>query len=216
MAECEESENIQREATEEEKRLKYFKFVPTAVDYIVVSLSNLYVFAKDNCPLKLAVEAVEYTVNCTVTPIYHQYCNVSNGALKFADSTVDVSISYVSSVVEQVSTQAYSVVGDAPEVVRVVIESTKTLYTNYESTAKEFFSTDDSKVEEYAVTAWRGLNKLPLFPQVANVVAPTASYCCEMYNQTVRSASEQGYSAFSYLPLVPTERIAQVFGDEAP
>ncbi|KAG6645992.1 hypothetical protein CIPAW_08G162100 [Carya illinoinensis] len=45
----------------------------------------------------------------------------------------------------------------------------------------------------------------------SGVVDTASAYCTEKYNQTVRSTAEKGYRVSSYLPLVPTERIAKVF-----
>jgi hypothetical protein len=92
-------------------------------------------------------------------------------------------------------------------------ELAKTVYAKYEPTAKELYSKYEPKAEQAAVSAWRKLNKLPLFPQVAQVVVPTAAFCSEKYNQTVVSTAEKGYRVSSYLPLVPTEKIAKVFGE---
>lgn len=130
-------------------------------------------------------------------------------------------------VVKQVSVQAYSVAREAPGAARAVVSEVhnsgvketasglaKTLYTKCEPKAKELYSKYEPKAEQCAVTAWRKLNQLPLFPQVAHVVVPTAAYCSEKYNQTVLSTAEKGYRVSSYLPLVPTERIAKVFSDD--
>lgn len=132
-------------------------------------------------------------------------------------------------VFKQVSTQAFSAAQQAPvaakavasEVKRAGVVDTasgiaKTVYTKYEPTAKEIYSKYEPKVEQCAVSAWRKLNHLPLFPQVAQVVVPTAAYCSEKYNQTVRSSSEKGYRVSTYLPLVPTEKIAKLFRGDVP
>ncbi|CDY70486.1 BnaCnng68620D, partial [Brassica napus] len=79
----------------------------------------------------------------------------------------------------------------------------KPVYTNYEP-----------KAEQCAVSAWKKLNQLPLFPRLAQVAVPTAAFCSEKYNDTVVMAAEKGYRFTSYMPLVPTERISKIFGDE--
>lgn len=89
----------------------------------------------------------------------------------------------------------------------------KSVYSKCEPAAKELYAKYEPKAEHCAVAAWRKLNQLPLFPQVAQVVVPTAAYYSEMYNQTVRGTAEKGYRVSSYLPLVPTEKIAKVFGN---
>ncbi|KMT11634.1 hypothetical protein BVRB_5g109480 [Beta vulgaris subsp. vulgaris] len=65
--------------------------------------------------------------------------------------------------------------------------------------------------EQYAVSAWRSLNRLPLFPKVAELVVPTATLCSDKYNQTVKIGAEKGYRVANYMPLVPIEMIAKVF-----
>ncbi|ESR44768.1 hypothetical protein CICLE_v10003627mg [Citrus x clementina] len=109
-------------------------------------------------------------------------------------------------VLKQVPAQALSAAQMAPVVARSVASEVKT--AGVAGTASGMAKS------QYAVSAWRKLNQMPLFPQVAQVVVPTAAYCSEKYNQTVVSAAEKGYKVSSYLPLVPTERIAKVFSNE--
>ncbi|KAK6915611.1 Rubber elongation factor [Dillenia turbinata] len=90
------------------------------------------------------------------------------------------------------------------------------MYTKYEPAAKELYSKYEPVAEQYAVSAWRSLNRLPLFPQVAQVVLPKAAYCSEKYNETVKYAAEKGYTIPSYLPLVPTQKIAKSAKVEKP
>ena len=128
--------------------------------------------------------------------------------------------------VKQVSTQALAAAQKAPEVARSVASEVqragvvdaasgiaKTVYTKCEPAAKGLYAKYEPKAEQCAASAWRRLNQLPLFPRVANVVVPTAAFCSEKYNQTVASTAEKGYKVSSYLPLVPVERIARVFGE---
>lgn len=68
--------------------------------------------------------------------------------------------------------------------------------------------------ERLAVSAWRSLNRLPVFPQVASAVVPAAAGLSERYNRAVSCAAEKGYTVSAFLPLVPTERIARVFDSE--
>lgn len=132
-------------------------------------------------------------------------------------------------VLKQVSAQAFSAAQQAPvaaqtmasEVKRAGVVDTasgiaKSVYSKYEPTAKELYSLYEPKVEQCAVSTWRKLNSLPLFPRVAQVVVPAAAYCSEKYNQTIHSSAEKGYKISTYLPLVPTEKIAKVFGNDIP
>lgn len=226
----------QQEMTEEEQRLKYLQFVQVAAIHTIVCFSNLYLYAKDKSgPLKPGVETVEGTVKSVVGPVYDKFHDVPIEVLKYVDRKVDESVTgldrRVPPSIKQVSFQAISAAQKAPEVAQAVASEVKragvvsttsglakSVYTKCEPTAKELYSKYEPKAELCAVLAWRKLNQLPLFPQMAQVVVPTAAYCTEKYNQTVLSTAEKGYKVSSYLPLVPTERIAKVFradGDES-
>lgn len=133
---------------------------------------------------------------------------------------------HVPSLVKEASNQAYTAAQKAPEVARSISdevqragvvgtasELAKTAYAKAEPVAKTLYSKYEPVAEHYAVSAWRSLNKLPVFPQVAQVVVPTAAYWTEKYNKLVRHSAGKGYAVAGYLPLVPTERIAKVFGE---
>ncbi|CAN0897152.1 REF/SRPP-like protein At3g05500 [Linum grandiflorum] len=182
--------------------------------------------AKDKAgPLKPRVETMEGTVKNVVGPVYDKYQDLPIGVLKFVDRKVDESVttmdSHVPTVVKQVSSQALTAAQAAPGAARAVATEVqrsgvtglaKNMYTKYEPKAKELYTAYEPKAEECAASAWRRLNQLPFFPQVAHVVVPTAAYWSEKYNDTVSSTAEKGYKVSSYLPLVPTKRIAKVFG----
>ena len=120
---------------------------------------------------------------------------------------------HVPSLVMQASSKALIVVQKAPEVALAVASEvqragvvdtaksvSKTVYTKYEPVA-----------EHYAVLAWHSLNRLPLFPQVARMVIPTASCWSDKYNEVVCHSAHRGCAVATYLPLVPKEKIAKVF-----
>lgn len=213
----------------EEERLKYLEFVQVAALHAVLYALKVYGYAKDNSgPLKNGVQNVEGTVKNVVAPVYDKYHDVPSELLKFVDRKVDESVhkldSRVPPIVKQLSSRALSAAQNAPAVARAVVSEVKsfnvvetasglakTAYLEYEPTAKGLYSKYEPVAEQYAASAWHSLNKLPLFPQVAQVVVPTAAYCSEKYNETVQRTSEQGYKVSSYLPLVPTEKIAKVF-----
>ncbi|PIM98204.1 hypothetical protein CDL12_29318 [Handroanthus impetiginosus] len=213
---------------QEEQRLKYFEFVQVAALHTLLYAAKLYSYAKEKSgPLKPGVDTVEGTVKTVVGPVYDKYHGVPNEVLKFVDRKVDESMTKVQSRVpptlKQVSSQALETAQKAPAVARSVISEVKntgvvgtasglarSVYTKYEPAAKDLCSKYEPVAEQYAVSAWRSLNQLPLFPQVAQAVAPTASYCSEKYNQTVQQAAQKGYKVASHLPLVPTERIAKL------
>ncbi|XAR61324.1 hypothetical protein NMG60_11034985 [Bertholletia excelsa] len=233
MAESE-SKQPAEAVQEDEKRLKYLDFVQVAAIYIIVCFSSLYEYAKENSgPLKPGVQTVEGTVKTVIGPVCEKFHDIPFELLKFVDRKVDESIGeldrHVPSLVKQASVQALTAAHKAPEVARVVASEVqragvvdtaahiaKTVYTKYEPTAKVLYTKYEPVAEQYAVSAWRSLNRIPMFPHVAGIMVPTAAYCTEKYNQAVCYSAERGYPAAAYLPLVPIERIAKVFkeGDQ--
>ncbi|CAN1355894.1 Stress-related protein [Linum perenne] len=186
---------------EEEERLKYLEFVQAAAIHALMTFTNLYIYAKDKAgPLKPGVETVEGTVKTVVGPVYDKFQDVPIEVLKFVDRKV-----------RQVSAQAFSAAQAAPGAARAV--ATEVHRSGYEPKAKELYTVYEPRAEKLAVSSWRRLNQLPLFPQLAQVVVPTAAYWSEKYNETVASTAEKGYKVSTYLPLVPTKRIAKVFSD---
>ncbi|KAL8540916.1 hypothetical protein ACS0TY_002246 [Phlomoides rotata] len=208
-------------AESEEQRLKYLEFVQVATLHALIYAAKLYTYAKENSgPLKPSVDTVEGTVKTVVGPVYNKYHGVPVDVLKFVDRKVDESLNKVQS---RVPPTLLETAQNAPAVARAVMSEVKTtgmvgtasglaktVYAKYEPTAKDLYTKYEPVAEQYAATAWRSLNRLPLFPQVARAVAPTASYYTEKYNQTVAEAAQKGYKVASHLPLVPTERIAKV------
>lgn len=79
--------------------------------------------------------------------------------------------------------------------------------------AKHVVKSVEPMAEQYAVSAWRTMNKLPLFPQVAHVMVSIAAFWANKYNQTVYNATERGYGVSSVMPYIPVGRIAKVFDD---
>ncbi|KAL9235024.1 hypothetical protein vseg_009825 [Gypsophila vaccaria] len=230
MAESDPSHEQRTKGGNEEQRLKYLEFVHIVTLHAIICFSNIYGYAKDKSgPLRPSVESVEGAVKQVVSPVYDRFHAVPLELLKFFDRKVDESViklePCVPSLVKQVSSQAYCAAQKAPEVARDVASEVqragvvdtasgiaKNVYTKYEPTAKDLYNKYEPVAEQYAVSAWRSLNRLPLFPKVANVLVPTASFCSEKYNQTVMVGAEKGYRVANYLPLVPTKKIAKVFG----
>lgn len=127
---------------------------------------------------------------------------------------------------KEASTQAVSAAQKVPEVARSISDEVhrtgmvgtatgvaKNAYSKVEPAAKELYVKYEPVAEQYAVKAWRSLNRLPLVPEVAQVVVPTAAHWLEKYNKAVMSAAGRGYTFSNYLPLVPTKKIAEVFGE---
>lgn len=229
MAEGDFKVEKQTKSGNEEESLKYFQFVHSAALQAIFCFSNLYGYAKDKAgPLKPGVETVEGTVKTVVRPVYDRFHEVPLELLKFVDRKVDDTLAKVQHsvppLVKQVSSRAYGAAQKAPEVARGVASEVqrvgvvdtasgfaKDVYTKYEPTAKEIYTKYEPVAEQYAVSAWRSLNRLPLFPKVAEVVVPTAAMCSEKYNETVKVGAERGYRVANYLPFVPVDKIAKVF-----
>jgi len=217
---------------DEEERLRYLQFVQAAAAHALVCAATLYAYAKQSAgPLKPGVETVEGTVKTVVGPVYDKYHGVPLELLKFVDRKVGASVEeiekHVPTVVKEAPTLARSVVGQvhqtgvvntATSLARTTLTCAepvaKDLYTKYQPVAKQLYSQYEHDVERRAAATWRALNRLPLVPQVAQIVVPTAAILSEKYNDVVSTGAERGYTVAAYLPLVPTERIARVFGDE--
>ena len=89
-------------------------------------------------------------------------------------------------------------------------------YAKAEPVAKGVYMRYEPTAEHLAVSTWRSLNGLPVFPHIAHIVVPTAGYCAAKYNKVVAAAARQGFTGARYLPTVPTERIAKVFSSSTP
>lgn len=129
--------------------------------------------------------------------------------------------------VRQIETRVPPMVKQAPAAARSVAADVKsagvmgaasglakTVYAKYEPTAKGLYTKYEPMAEQYAASAWFSLNRFPIVPKVTQAVVPTAAYYSEKYNVMVQQTAEKGYKVASYLPLVPTEKIAKVFSTQ--
>uniref|UniRef100_A0A7N0SZJ4 Stress-related protein n=1 Tax=Kalanchoe fedtschenkoi TaxID=63787 RepID=A0A7N0SZJ4_KALFE len=197
-------------------RLKYLDFVQTAVIYGVVLLTSLYECAKDNSgPLKPGVQTVEDTVKTVLAPVYDKFRNVPFELLRFVDHKMGDLINeadhLVPSLLKQGSNQARSMATEFQ--LSSPVDIAKNIIASMEPTIRDAFEKYEPVAEQYAVSAWRTLNKLPLFPQVAQIMVPTAAYWADKYNSAVYGAAERGYSVSNLMPVIPVERIAKVFDE---
>ncbi|XP_008800832.2 stress-related protein-like [Phoenix dactylifera] len=194
-------DQIRSEVEEEEQRLRYLELVHVAALQAVGCVATVYEYARERAgPLKPGVQTVEGTVKTVVGPVYDKFHDAPFELLKFVDRKVGESVQelerHVPSAVKSVAgeVQRAGVVGTAAGLARAA-------RSRYEPAA-----------ERCAVSAWRSLNRLPLFPQVAQrAVVPAAAHLSESYNRAVCYSAEKGYAVSAYLPLVPTDRIAKVF-----
>lgn len=121
-------------------------------------------------------------------------------ALQVDDVFYDVE-TYVPSLVKQASSQALTV---ATEVQRAgVLDTTKSI-------ARSVLDKYEPVAEYYAATVWRLLNRVPLFPEVAQLVIPTAFYWSKKYNDAVRYVGDRDYYVAEYLPMIPIEKISDI------
>ncbi|KAL7583193.1 hypothetical protein Lser_V15G44915 [Lactuca serriola] len=207
MAENDLPTSNQPQDEHEQQSLKYLDVVQKAAQTAVPYVSKAYDYAKENSgPLKPGVETIESTLKTVVGPAYDTFHEVPVEVLKFADRQVEESVSKAKSI------------SVAPDIKNVGVVETasglmKTAYTTIEPTANELLTKYEPVAEQQAASAWQSLNKVPLFRSVAKAVIPTAGYVSEKYNETVKQTNEEGYKVSSYLPLVPTEKIAKVFKD---
>ncbi|KAL6499482.1 hypothetical protein OROGR_027392 [Orobanche gracilis] len=201
------------------KGIKYLDFVQVATVYVIVCCSIIYEYAKENSgPLRPGVQSVERAVKTVIGPVFEKLHHIPFQLLKFADLKVDESIivmdHHVPVLLKLASHQAWAATHSAANMARELAcevqhfglidtasKIIKTAYIKYELIA-----------EQYAATAWRSLNGLPLFSQMAHIMVPTAAYWADKYNQVVAYSVERGYAVSYYLPFVPIERIVKAFG----
>ncbi|XP_074591622.1 REF/SRPP-like protein OsI_017815 [Curcuma longa] len=210
------------EAEAERERLRYLAFVNAAAIQTLLYASQIYAFSKESAgPLKPGVQSLEGAVKTVVGPVYDRFRDVPFDFLVFVDQKVGESVEElerrIPSAVKDASAMARSTAG---EVQRTgLIASTAGLahsvYVKYEPAVKALYAKYEPAAELAAASAWRSLNRLPLVPQVAQVVVPAAAHLSEKYNQAVTYSADKGYAVSAYLPFVPTERIGRVFSDEA-
>ena len=87
----------------------------------------------------------------------------------------------------------------------------KSAIARAEPKARELYTRYEPVAERRAAEAWVALNRLPLVPSVTRAVLPTAAQLSARYNSAVRDGAKRGNTVATYLPLVPTERLARVF-----
>ena len=213
------AEEVPVERTEqEEERLRYLEFVQQAAAQALVLAATAYAYAKQGAgPLRPGVDHVEGTVKAVVGPVYNRFHAVPLDLLKFLDRKVDESVHEldrrVPPVVKEAPTLARSA---AAEVHKTGIMGTatglaKSAIARAEPKARDLYTRYEPVAERKAAEAWAALNRLPLVPSVTRAVLPTAAQLSAKYNSAVLDGAKRGNSVATYLPLVPTERLAKVF-----
>nr|CAB3455291.1 unnamed protein product [Digitaria exilis] len=222
-------------------KLRYLEFVHVAAAQAAVCLAGLYGLAKDHAgPLRSGVDSVESAVKGVVGPVYDRFHDVPLDLLAFVDRKVDDTVhevdKHLPGALKAASTKAYAVARGIPEVARELAAEAqqsgvrgaaraafakvepvaKDAYGRVEPVAKDLYARYEPAAEHLAVSTWRSLNSLPVFPHVAQIVVPTAAYWADKYNKVIVAAADRGYTGAKYLPAIPTERIAKVFSSPPP
>ncbi|GJM94621.1 hypothetical protein PR202_ga11283 [Eleusine coracana subsp. coracana] len=214
-------------AAAEEERLRYLEFVQQAAAQALVLVAAAYAYAKQGAgPLRPGVDHVEGTVKSVVGPVYDRFHGVPLDLLKFLDRKVSESVEEldrrVPPVVKEAPTLARSAAAEVRQAGLVGTASglAKSAIARAEPKARELYTRYEPVAERRAAEAWVALNRLPLVPAVTKAVLPTAAQLSAKYNSAVLDGAKRGNTVATYLPLVPTEKIARVFGspmaDSAP
>ncbi|KAK7246991.1 hypothetical protein RIF29_41865 [Crotalaria pallida] len=211
----------------DQQQLKHLGFVEIAAIQVLVCVSNLYHFAKQNSsgPLRSAVGTVEGTLTNFLAPVYDKIKGVPHSLLVFVDNKVDEAThkfnEHAPPLVKQVTNQAqvliYEVSHKAEKVVNEVQSGGPRAAANYVAAESKQFLLIGS------VKLWSGLNHYQPFHAMAKMAVPTAAHWSEKYNHVVKGIAGKGYSVSGYLPLIPIDEIAKAFkqgeakmnGDEA-
>ncbi|KAM3371828.1 hypothetical protein ACQJBY_018957 [Aegilops geniculata] len=221
----------------ERPRLRRLGFVRVVAVQAAVCIAALYALARDHSgSLRPRVDAVESAVRRVAGPVARRLHGVPLHVLAFVDRKVDDAVQelgrHLPPAVKSASAQACHAVHAVPELAREIADGArrsgvkgvakdvygmvqpvaKGLYVRCEPVAKDLYVRYEPAAEHLAVSAWRSLNGLPVFPQVAHIVVPTAAYWCEKYNRVISFAAGRGFPGARFLPGIPIERIAKAFG----
>ncbi|XP_021775359.1 stress-related protein-like [Chenopodium quinoa] len=213
----------------EEKRLKHLDFVEATVENMVVFLTKLYQLSKEHSgPFKARVEAIEEFVLRIVGPVCDKFHHVPLQLLEFLDRKVDEFIHEIDWRQEPLPKLMTHVTKKAAEVTRELameIQATglldatanaaKEAYLTYKPVAKDMIIMYEPVAEEYAVWAWQLCKQVPVLAQVSQSMVPTVAFWAERYNKMVDFTAESGLPMAHYFPLIPLEKIAKVFAEEA-
>uniref|UniRef100_A0A0A9G3K5 Stress-related protein n=1 Tax=Arundo donax TaxID=35708 RepID=A0A0A9G3K5_ARUDO len=214
---------VEQQEAKRSPKLRYLDFVQVAAAQAVVCLAGLYGLAKDHAgPLRPGVDAVESAVKGVVGPVYDRFHGAPLDVLAFVDRKVDDTVheldKHLPGALKSASAQAYAVARELSAEAQQsgVKGAARAALAKVEPVARDLYVRYEPAAEHLAVSTWRSLNSLPVFPHVAQIVVPTAAYWAEKYNKVIATAAEQGYTGAKYLPAIPTERIAKVFASPPP
>ncbi|KAF8390646.1 hypothetical protein HHK36_025173 [Tetracentron sinense] len=195
------------------QELKHLGFMKVAAINTLSCALNLYGYAKQNSgPLISGVLTVEDTVTTVMGPACEKFKDVPNNLLVFLDDKVDEATAefdeHAPPLAKQVVSQSWCMVQKATEMTKVLVSEARSngptgVVNNAATQYKQILS-------EQAVKAWLKLNQVPHVQAVAEMAVPTAAHWLDKYNQAVTGMMQKGYPV-SFLPLVPIDKIAEVF-----
>ncbi|KMT07466.1 hypothetical protein BVRB_6g150840 [Beta vulgaris subsp. vulgaris] len=177
-------------------------------------LSNLYDYAKQNSgPLRSAVGTVEGAVTTVVNPVFNKFKHVPDHMLVFLDQKVDVASAKFSEhappLAKQVVTQVHIVIDHTTQIAKEVVHQVQ---VGGPLAAAQYAANETKElVLNQSVKVWSKLDDFPVFHMVAEMTIPTATHWSEKYNNVITNIRGQGYTIFSYVPLVPIDEISTAF-----
>ncbi|KNA22097.1 hypothetical protein SOVF_037150 [Spinacia oleracea] len=213
----------------EEKKLKHLDFVEATVENMVVFVTRVYELTKEHSGfLGPRVEAVEGFFKAIFGPIFDNFHHVPSHLLQFLDRKVDEFmyeidwkqeplpelLKYVTKKSAQVAREL-AIEIQATGLLDATANAAKEAYLTYKPVAKDMVIKYEPVAEEYAVRAWQLCKQVPILSQMSQIMVPTAAFWADRYNRVVELTSEGGLPIAQYLPLIPLERIAHVFSEEA-
>ncbi|KAM0919703.1 hypothetical protein ACQ4PT_008009 [Festuca glaucescens] len=197
-------------------RLRRLELVRVAAARALVCLVALYGLAKSRTGThRPKVDTVESVVGRVVGPVYGRFRGTPLVVLVFLNRKVDAMVLELDrklrSSLKAASSRAYTAAQATPGVAKELLASGaagagRSAYVKkVEPMAKNLYLRFGPAVGRLAVSTWRSFNRLPLFPQVAQVAVPAAVHWAEKYNRAVAGTR--------CIPTIPTKLIAKFFSD---
>ncbi|KAL0731181.1 hypothetical protein Bca4012_027275 [Brassica carinata] len=208
---------METEKNSKELGLNHLGFVRVAAIQVLVSLSNLYDYAKQNSgPLKPAVGKVEGAVTTVVTPVFNKFKDVPDAFLLFLDHKIcEVTNKFdkhAPPVAKQVVSQASVLIQVTTEKAQSFVKEARTggpkAAFNYAATEYKYFVVTNS------VKVWAKLDQYKPIHAVGSKALPLAANLSGRYNDLVTDMTKRGYSVVGYLPLVPVDDNVKAYEKE--
>ncbi|EFJ05622.1 hypothetical protein SELMODRAFT_450884 [Selaginella moellendorffii] len=206
----------QEEVIEEEEvsspKLRYLGCFQAAGQKATGYVATIYELAKENSgPLKPGVDSIEGTVKTVVGPVYDKFEGKPMEFLEFLDKKVGETLVVLDQrlppVVKDTTQRAFDVAKQAPDAAKTVVadvqknglyESVRVYYVKYEPIA-----------EAWTIEGLKKLKTFPGVPRFIDLVAPSALFGAEKFNQIVSTFKDRNVPLSGYIPLVPVEKIEQ-------